>query len=198
MIVLDIETSGLSPEKNGIWQIGAIDLTNPENYFLEECRIDDEDEVSDGGLEIGGVTEEQIRNKSKQSQKELLIRFFDWMNSVDFKNCICQNPQFDLVFISLKARKYNLIPTFHHRAFDMHSMAQMKYFDVKGTFLILEGISKMSLKEILEFCGMRDSRGAHNALEDCKLTGECFSRIVYGKNLFEEYKEFEIPDYLKK
>ena len=32
MIVLDIETSGLCPEKNGVWQIGAIDLTNPESF----------------------------------------------------------------------------------------------------------------------------------------------------------------------
>ena len=38
MIVLDIETSGLTSDC-GIWQIGAIDLTNPKNYFLEECKL---------------------------------------------------------------------------------------------------------------------------------------------------------------
>jgi DNA polymerase III epsilon subunit-like protein len=198
MIALDIETSGLNPEQHGIWQIGAIDLTNPENYFLEECRIDKDDEISGEALEVGGITEEQLRNNSKQSQEQLLINFFVWIEKSDFKNCICQNPQFDLGFISLKARKYGLKPKFHHRAFDMHSIAQTKYFEVKKSFLILDGISKMNFANVLEFCGLKDNRGAHNALEDCKLTGECFSRIFYSKSLFPEYSEFKIPDYLKK
>ncbi len=37
----------------------------------------------------------------------------------------------------------------------------------------------------------------HNALTDAKLTAECFSRIVYGKNLLEEFKKFPIPEYLR-
>ena len=45
MIALDIETSGGNPVKYGIWQIGAIELENPKNIFLEEARIDEEDEV---------------------------------------------------------------------------------------------------------------------------------------------------------
>ena len=40
MIVVDIETSGLYPEKHGIWQIGALDFYNSQNVFLEEARID--------------------------------------------------------------------------------------------------------------------------------------------------------------
>ena len=47
MIILDIETSGLRPEENGIWQIGAVDFYNPENIFLDECRIDQEDKVEE-------------------------------------------------------------------------------------------------------------------------------------------------------
>lgn len=45
MIVVDIETSGLDFNKCGIWQIGALELENPANTFLEEARIDDEDEI---------------------------------------------------------------------------------------------------------------------------------------------------------
>jgi len=37
----------------------------------------------------------------------------------------------------------------------------------------------------------------HNALEDAKLTAECFSRIVYGKNLFSEYNQFKMPLHLE-
>ena len=55
----------------------------------------------------------------------------------------------------------------------------------------------MGLKNTLKFCGMADNRKNHNALEDAKLTAECFSRIVNGNILFSEFKDFKIPEYLK-
>jgi len=202
MIVLDIETSGLDCVKCGIWQIGAIDLDTNEE-FLEEARIDDEDLILDSKeakpvLEVIGKKEESLRDNTKQSQKQLLISFFNWCKDRKLKNCLCQNPQFDLGFIWVKARKYGLEIPLHHRAYDLHSMASLKYFQLNNEFLIKKDYSDMGLKNILNFCGMQDNRGAHNALEDCKLTAECFSRIVYSKNLFLEYSKFPIPEYLKK
>ena len=202
MIVLDIETSGLDNVKCGIWQIGAIDLgTNEE--FLEEARIDDEDFILDSRvakpvLEVIGKKEKDLRNNTKQSQKQLLINFFNWCKDKKLKNCLCQNPQFDLGFIWVKARKYGLEIPLHHRAYDLHSIASLKYFQLNNEFLIKKDYSDMGLKNILNFCGIQDNRGAHNALEDCKLTAECFLRILYGKNIFLEYSKFPIPEYLGK
>ena len=62
MIALDIETSGGNPVKYGIWQIGAIELENPKNIFLEEARIDEEDEVQKESLLIAGKTEKELRD----------------------------------------------------------------------------------------------------------------------------------------
>jgi len=196
MIVVDIETSGLDSNKHGIWQIGAIDLDNPSNTFLQESRIDDEDQVDPNALLITGKTEAEIRDKSKQSQKELLINFFKWAWDIKIKNLLCQGPQFDMSFLEVKSRKYGLNWIFHHRAFDLHSIAAVKYFKVNGEFLVSGGYSDMRLANILVFVGMKDDRGYHNALQDAKLTAEAFSRIVYGKSLFEEYKKFPIPEYL--
>jgi len=201
MIVLDIETSGLDFVKCGIWQIGAIDLDTGEE-FLEEARIDDEDLLLDSReakpvLEVIGKKEEDLRNNTKQSQKQLLINFFKWCEKRKLKNCLCQNPQFDLGFIWVKARKYGLDIVLHYRAYDLHSIASLKYFQLNKRFSIKEDHSDMGLKNILDFCGMQDNREAHNALEDCKLTAECFSRIVYGKNLLSEYGGFLVPEYLK-
>ncbi len=68
----------------------------------------------------------------------------------------------------------------------------------------------MGLRNILKLCGIEDERRSvredkisregkpHNALEDAKLTAECFSRLVYGKNLFPEYAKFKIPGELTK
>jgi len=202
MIVLDIETSGLDNVKCGIWQIGAIDLDTNEE-FLEEAKIDEEDLILDSRiakpvLEVIGKKEENLRDDAKQSQKQLLINFFNWCKGRKLKNCLCQNPQFDLGFIWIKARKYGLEIPLHHRAYDLHSIASLKYFQLNNEFLVKDDHSDMGLKNILNFCGMQDNRGVHNALEDCKLTAECFLRITYGKNLLPEYTKFPIPEYLKK
>ena len=204
-IVLDIETSGLSMEKSGIWQIGAIDLNTMEE-FCEEGRIDDEDEIVNipdakkTFEEVTGKREEEIRDKNKQSQKELLEKFFRWIEGRKFKNFICQNPQFDLGWIWIRMQRYGLPRVFGFRAFDLHTIAQIKFQEINNKFSVNreKGKSDMDLSNILKFCGMEDNRQEHDALEDCKLTAECFSRLIYGKNFFPEYKKFLIPEVLKK
>jgi DNA polymerase III epsilon subunit-like protein len=209
MIVVDIETSGLNPEKNGIWQIGALEFDNPKNTFIDESRIDDEDEITQEALTVTGKSEIYLRNQKKQSQKQLLERFFSWAKKIKIKNCICQNPQFDVSFISAKARKYGLQIPFHYRSFDLHSTAQLRHNQIKGEFLIEEDKSAMDLSNTLKICGMKDERiqlkkgevtktgKPHNALEDAKLTAECFSRLIHGKNLLNEFAKFAVPEYLK-
>jgi DNA polymerase-3 subunit epsilon len=201
MIVLDIETSGLDPVKCGIWQIGAFELENPKNIFFEEARIDDDEVIESGALAVIGKTEQELRDANKQSQKELLAKFFMWIRGIPVKNCICQNPQFDIGFIESKARKMGFFTReefpLPHRSFDLHSIASLKYHLINNAFLIENGRSNMNLGNVLKFCGMHDNRKNHNALEDAQLTAECFSRIVYGKNIFNEYAQFEIPEYLQ-
>lgn len=198
MIVIDIETSGLDFHKCGIWQIGALDFYNPGNQFFQEGRIDDEDIVEPKALEITGKSEEELRDRSKQSQKKLLENLFEWSKSCRVVNCGCENPQFDHSFIRIKSKKYSLKFPFPHRAFDLHSTAQNRYFQIYGDFLLKGGKSDMELSNILTFAGMQDNRGKHNALEDSELEAECFSRLYSGKNLIPKYAGFLIPEYLKK
>lgn len=216
MIVLDIETSGdLIPDKRGIWQIGAIELENPDNFFIEESRIDDSDEIDEQALKVIGKTESYLRDKTKQTQKQLIEKFFNWAKKIKNKDLICHNPQYDYDFIYIKAKKYNLPVPFNHRCFDIHSLAQLKFYQINKKFNFKiknnELSSDFSLSNILSFCGIQDKRISiemkdgnikkegtpHNGLEDAKLTAECFSRIVYGKTLIKEFKDIPIPNYLK-
>jgi len=209
-IVMDLETSGLDIEKSGIWQIGAIDLNTMEEFF-EEGRIDDEDIIDEAALIVIGKTEEELRDKNKQSQKELLEKFFKWIDEkAKSKIFLCQNPQFDVGFLDLRTRRYRLKKPYNFRAFDLHTIAQLIYQKINGEFLFKIKGSDMNLGRIIEFVGMKDERikmrnsevaeegKPHNALEDSKLTAECFSRLVYGKKLFGGYDKFEIPEVLKK
>ena len=125
------------------------------------------------------------------------------------KNLLCHLPQFDSSFLKDKAIKYfNKDPFWpdYHRAFDMHTIAQIKFYELNEKFLTKEdNNSDMGLRNILNLCGIQDERRGretegtpHNALEDAKLTGECFSRLIFGKNLFPEFNKFEIPEVLRK
>jgi DNA polymerase III epsilon subunit-like protein len=215
MIVLDIESSGLDSGKCGIWQIGALELENPKNYFLEEARIDDEDEVTESALKVIGKSEEELRDRKKQSQRQLILNYIKWLSPVREKLFMGQNIGWDISFIQNKCMRYGVMDKFREvqsqRAFDLHTIAQERYKAIKGFYLFDEkGKSKMNLTAILEFCGLPDERilmngnkiekqgKSHNALDDCKLEGECFSRLVYGKNIFPEFSQYKIPEVLRK
>ena len=213
MIVLDIETSGgkMNPCEYGIWQIGAIEFENPENYFFQECRIDETDKIQEEALKITGKTEEELRDSNKQPQKQLLGNFFSWIKKVKYKSIAAHNTPFDYGFVCVKANIYSLEIPFNHRSLDLHTLAQSKYFQLNNKFLMRNGekFFGMGLSSVLEFCGLKDERikikdnkiikegKNHSALEDAKLEAECFSRLLAGKSLLEEFEKIPIPEYLK-
>lgn len=202
-IIADIETSGYSKEECGIWQIGAVDLNKPRGYFIDEARIDDTDIVlslpGTNVLEILGKTEDELRDPNKQSQKQLLGGFFDWIKLRGVRMVSGQNSRWDVDWIEVKSEKYGLKKPFQYRSLDLHSMAQLRHYDSHGEFLTKDNYSHMNLKNVLKFCGFPDDpRGNHNALEDAKLAAECFTRLTDGKNLFPEYTQFEVPEVLRK
>lgn len=209
MIVVDIETSGTKFVECGIWQIGAVEFENPSNTFLEEARIDESDEIEEVALKVTGKTEAELRDRKKQSQKELLQNFFDWVSKIENKILVAHSTTFDYSFLYIGSKKYNLEFPFSHRTLDLHPMAFLKYYQIKKELPIEEGKSIMNLPKVIEFCGMLDERiqmkekevvkegKPHNGLDDAKLEAECLSRILYGEGLLEEFEKFKIPSYLK-
>lgn len=214
-VVLDIETSGLDRARCGVWQIGAIDLNTMEE-FLQESRIDNDDFIESDALLVIGKTEEDLRDEQKISQRDLLANFYKWIEKKAMRNVLCQNPQFDVSILEMRAKKYGIKKTIQHRAFDLHTIAQVMHLKNREEFLVKAARengnfeSDMNLTNILQMCGLPDKRtqivdgkimqkgNPHNALEDCKLTAECFSRLLYGKNMFPEYSKYEIPEELRK
>lgn len=214
MIILDIESSGLDTGRCGIWQIGAIDLQTKKE-FLEEGRIDDEDLVEESALKVTGKTEKELRDRKKQTQKQLILNYLNWVKSAKEKMFCGENVGWDISFIQNKCLRYGIMEKFREvqsqRAIDLHTLSQNKWKKIHGEFLLDDrGKSKMNLGATLEFCELPDNRllikdgkvekqgKPHNALDDCKLEGECYSRLTNGKNIFPEFSKFKIPEVLKK
>jgi hypothetical protein len=214
MIILDIETSGLTNDC-GICEIGAINTNNISKTFLQDCRIDDDDLITEGAMRVNGRDLDVLKDKNKQTQKELIENYLDWVSMQENKLFYGQNVAWDISMIQAKSIKYNLHKKFleihMQRGMDLHTLAQERYFEINKKYFLKEtGQSAFNLGEILKFCGIPDERinvkgneiiregKYHTALEDCALEGEAVYRLKFGNNLFEEFSKFEIPDYLKK
>ena len=181
MIVVDIETTGMEPEKNSLLSIGALDFRNPGNTFYGECRVDEGASVSNIALKINGFTREQINDPKKPSSRELLRDFLRWMRPIRDKTIAGDNIWFDTGFLQENFRRMNVRWPFRPKSIELHEMSD-----------VLEGLP-WSLDAVLYMVGIPPREKAHNALDDAELTAEAISRIRDGKPLLERFMDFPVP-----
>ena len=193
MIIVDVESSGVDPQKDSLVSVGAIDFDNPKNRFYEECRIWDGAHIEDGSLKVTGMTREEITDPKKQSDREVVEKFLKWLESCKEHTLAGQNPSFDRDFLMYTAHRYHINWPLAHRTIDLHSIAY--YHMIKrGIPIPAENKhSKVNLTSIIKYVGINFERGAHNALEDTLLEAECLFRLMYDKPLLSEYAKFKIP-----
>lgn len=188
MIVLDMEMTGLDPEKCSIISVGALEFEHPENQFYGECRPWDGAEITDEALKITGFTRSQVANQQK-SHKQLIEEFLDWTKSIKNKTIAGQNVWFDALFFKEALKRLGISWTFGHRYVDSHAIAYEHFARAGKIILKSEGTSAINLDKILEFLGIEVRGATHNALEDAQLTAEILSRFIYERNLLPQYKQ---------
>lgn len=198
MIILDIETSGLNPDKASIVSIGAVDFINPDNIFYGECSIFHGAEVNPQSLKVIGMKIEEITDKKRQSVDDLLKKFLNWLVDIQNQTIAGQNVHWDLDFLRHQCDRSGINYRFGHRIIDLHTIAYTKFLELGREIPLKYNRTDINLDDILAFAGLNRRLGSHNALEDAKLESECISRIIFGKNLLEIYKDLPIPAYLRK
>lgn len=197
MLVVDIETTGLDPNKHSIVSIGALNFSSPQNQFYGECRIFEGAEITKEALEINGFSEEEVRTK-KKSLKELMEEFIAWASSITDKTLAGQNVFFDQKFLENSAKRFNSRPKWlaKHRIIDLHTLAYTLFLKKGASIPLKEGGSELNLNSILKYVGLQARSGPHNALDDAKLEAETFHRFIFGTSLLNEYKSFPVPSHL--
>jgi len=198
MIVVDVETTGVDPEINSIIGIGAVDFFNSKNQFYEECKIWYGAEITKKALEINGFTFEQITNSRKQSLESAILKFIEWAKNIEYRTFAGENPAFDRDFLkeSVKIYKINWKPG--HRTIDLHSLCYSHHLKRGIKPPIKEKITDLDLNKTLNYVGLPPEPNPHNALVGAKYEAEAFSRLIYGKKLFDEFEKYPVPDYLRK
>jgi len=199
MLVIDMEFTGIDPEKHAIISIGAVDFDNPERQFYEECQIFEGAELDPAGLAVNGFTEAECKDPNKKTQEEALKDFYHWINmSKDQKIMAGQNAFLDREMINKGFERVGIDFRFHYRILEIHSIAYYDYIK-KGIEIPQKNdySSALSLDKIAEYVGLPEEPKPHNALTGAKLEAEILSRLFYGKNLLDEFKDYKVPEMFK-
>ena len=172
LIVLDIETTGISPIKNCMVSLGAVDFDS-EREFYQECHIYDDSEVTPIALEINGFNESQIRDQIKSPAHEAYFDFQEWaakLNSDQNQKIILAGHNighFDILFLEELAKYFhNHKFPFSYRTIDTHTLG----YAVFGESLTLDGIGAKF--------GIEKEPKPHNALTGAKYCKKVLSLLV--------------------
>lgn len=208
MIVLDVETTGLYPDKNSIVSIGAVDFSNPLNQFYGECMMWNGAEIDPVALEINGFTLEQITDPNKLYLGELMENFILWRSNIKDRTFSGHNAWFDRDFLIDSAERcslhpytgkgYSLEKGFGKRYVDLHSQTYTHILSRGLEPPLKNGRTNINSDAAFSYVGIPKEPKPHNALTGAKMEAEAFSRLIYGKNLLKEFSQYAIPDYLLK
>lgn len=196
MIVLDVETTGLVPEKHSIISLGALDLNDPTNQFYEECQVWEGAEISDEALAINGFAREEIvgQGSSKQTEAGLIASFVAWATDRPKNRTLAaQNPSFDLEFVQAACKRAGIECPFAKRTIDIHSIVWLHMTKRGIEPPTKNGNSAINLDAALQYCGVPGEPKPHNALMGAMCHAEVLSRIAYTRKLLPDFSTFAIP-----
>ncbi|MEK7574718.1 MAG: 3'-5' exonuclease [Patescibacteria group bacterium] len=193
MIVIDVEASGVSPEKHSLVSVGAVDFANPENRFYAECRIWDGAHVEKEALAVNGFTHEQITDPTKKTDREVVLDFLAWAENISDKTIAGHNPAFDRDFLEATAHRYHINWPFAHRTIDLHSICYLDMIKRGVAIPSTHGHSALNSDAVLVYVGIPSEPRPHNALTGAIVETEAFGRLFYGKSYLNEFEKYPFP-----
>ncbi len=163
-VVLDIETTGLSPFVDEICEISAVKVKNflPEEFFYS--LVKPKKQIPEDVIKIHGITNEMV--KDAQEIEIVLTKFLDFIKDTTL---VIHNADFDLSFINTALKKSNL-PVLENK--------------VEDTLLISRQYFPFMSHSLESLCDdlMFEHKPKHRAKEDVLATLELFYYLYYITN----------------
>ena len=164
-IILDTETTGLSPEKGDrIIEIACIEtqeLIPTKRTFYK--LINPEREVSEDAFKIHGYNYEKLKNQKKFKEiSDELLKF------IKNKKLIIHNAPFDISFLNYELKKIGKPTIDKKNVIDTLEIARGKF---PGTSNSLDNLCKRFGIDI-------SKRKKHNALLDCQLLRDVYINLI--------------------
>src|SRR3972149_4466357 len=108
MIVVDVETTGVYPDRHSIVSVGAVDFAFPANQFYRECRPFDGAEIEPDALERTGFSLEQLSDQMRPSLFDVLVDFIAWARGCPDLTLAGSNTFFDRDFLQAGVDRFHL------------------------------------------------------------------------------------------
>lgn len=167
-IVLDTETTGLSPNKGDrVVEIGCVELINhvpTENTF--QVYLNPERAMDEGAQRVHGLTNEFLLDKPKFS--EIAEEFISYIGE---SKIIAHNASFDINFLNSELARVDKSKISDERVVDTLKMAREKYPGARNS---LDALCKRFLVD-------NSNRKLHGALLDSELLAEVYLELIGGK-----------------
>ena len=167
-IVLDTETTGLSPDNGDrIVEIGCVELINhvPTNNTYQ-VYLNPEKDMDPGAEKVHGLTNEFLSDKPKFI--EIVDDFLDFIGD---SNLVAHNADFDINFLNSELERVKKDKINNDRVVDTLKIARSKYPGARNS---LDALCK-------RFFVDNSNRSLHGALLDSELLAEVYLELVGGK-----------------
>lgn len=159
-VVFDLETTGLSSEKDKITEIGAVKIENGKVTDRFSTFVNPERPIPRKIVELTSITDEMVANAPKID--EILPKFMDFC-----KGCVlvAHNAAFDTGFIKKNAKDFRLGYDFSH--LDTLMLARGLYPE----------LSNHRLSTLNKYLGV-PLLHHHRAVDDAKATADIFIKML--------------------
>ena len=166
-VLLDTETTGLSPVKDKIIEIACIEIDDHiptgEKFHV---FLNPEMEISQGAYETHGITREFLNDKPKF--KDIAKEFQEFINE---KKLIIHNADFDLAFLNKELKEAELQVISKANVIDTLNVAREKFPGAQNS---LDALCK-------RFKIDNSRRQKHSALLDCELLAKVYIELFEKK-----------------
>lgn len=181
LVIMDTETSGLSPDNGEILELGAVVLTRPEGEerFTEQedisVLIKNDNPIPWNITQINHIDDKMCEKDgiSKKEFYDLLTTIFGHKDTL----IIAYNTPFDMKFIKAFMKKMNNEYVINNDTLDLLEIAKDRTHTFRGN----------KLCDMLVRYEITDEENSHRALDDVKATLKVMRAFWKEKNDIEKY-----------
>jgi len=172
-IVLDLETTGISPEFEVITEIGGARISHGEVVETFSELVNPGKSIPANIVAITGITDEMVAKAP--SIEEVLPKFIDFCGDLPI---LGHNVAFDYSFLKTAAKKLGL----SYEKYGLDTLVLSR--------ALLERQKSYSLSNLISALGIH-RENAHRGLDDALATGELYERLKEGYMSPDHSKYFE-------
>ena len=161
-IVVDLETTGLSPAEHEIIEIGAIKVNKQQIVERFHALVKTKAKIPKTITALTGLSDEILQREGRELV-DILPEFFAFADDLPV---VSHNADFDYGFLRAACENCGL-PLFSNKCIDTLALARR----------LVDNVQNYKLTTLLKYFGI-ESDSAHRSMEDCCHTKQLYEKLI--------------------